>query len=379
MSNPKVSIVMTNYNGEKFIREAIQSVLSQTCTDWELIIVDDCSTDSSLSVAEEFHDPRIRIIRCEANGQVSMAHNVGNKAAAGEYIATLDNDDLWAPEKLEKQIQYLEEHPNTDLCFTLANFIDESGNPIEDKELEAIISIANRSREEWLHLFLTTGNHLLNDSSVIRRKVLETVGDNDICLLQLHDYDYWVRSALHFNFYIIEEPLMSYRRHSASLSAASYGKIHRTCFEFAWIIGRTITEMPADLFRKVFRAEMKCPKEKSEAAVLCEKAILLSSDLLHENCRAFAFPLFKKILADSKTAEVLKNVYGMTQHDVYKVTEIVIFFDRYSSHEYMMQYKQYEELQKQYGELEKKYEQLSREFEKHQTIMKKLLNRIIGR
>lgn len=367
--SPVVSIVMTNFNGEKYIEQTIRSVLAQTYKNWELIIVDDCSTDQSVSIIQRMKDERISLIECGENGHISMAHNIGNARAKGDYIATIDSDDIWKPDKLRKQIEYLEAHPETGLCFTLVDLIDEKGDAMSDPEIEKILQVKNQSRERWLHDFLVTGSHLVNSSSVVRKTVMDQIGENDICLLQLHDYDLWVRAALFAEFHVIEEPLMHYRRHSNSYSSTTYGRIHRTCFEFAWIIGRTVAEMPASLFRKVFSSEMIHPEAVTEEEIMCEKAILLSGDSLHENCRAFAFYLYNLILKNPKTAIVLKSKYGLRQHDVYRMTEIPIFFDRYTAHEFYLQSEEYnklaqqmQELERRLGETEQAYRKASEDF-----------------
>ena len=111
MSQPLVSIVLTLYNDEIFIAETIESVKAQSYPKWELIIVDDASTDKSAEIAEKYtEDERIRLIRNEKNGQVSNAHNVGDRECRGAYIAPLDSDDLWDPEKLAKQVEYMDYH-----------------------------------------------------------------------------------------------------------------------------------------------------------------------------------------------------------------------------------------------------------------------------
>lgn len=107
-NTPSVSIIMPAYNSRSTIRESIQSVIGQTFTDWELLIIDDCSPESMKDIAESFHDKRIRYIHLLKNSGVAVARNTGITQAKGRYIAFLDSDDLWLPEKLAKQIQFME-------------------------------------------------------------------------------------------------------------------------------------------------------------------------------------------------------------------------------------------------------------------------------
>ena len=109
-NTPSISIIMPAYNSRSTIGESIQSVVNQTFSDWELLIIDDCSPESMKDIAESFHDERIRYIRLLKNSGVVAARNTGIVQAKGRYIAFLDSDDLWLPEKLEKQIQFMEKH-----------------------------------------------------------------------------------------------------------------------------------------------------------------------------------------------------------------------------------------------------------------------------
>jgi glycosyltransferase involved in cell wall biosynthesis len=121
-----VSIITPNYNSEKFIAQTIESVLAQTYQNWEMIIVDDCSTDRSYDIASKYveKDNRIKIYRMEKNGGAALARNKAIELSRGEYLAFLDSDDLWYPEKIEKQLQFMIEN-KYDFCFTEYVHFDE--------------------------------------------------------------------------------------------------------------------------------------------------------------------------------------------------------------------------------------------------------------
>lgn len=122
-----ISIVIPLYNKEKQIASTLRSVFAQTYTDYEIVIVDDGSTDGSAAVVESFHDPRIRLIH-QANAGVSAARNLGISEARGEYIAMLDADDLWKPEFLKTIVGLIDKYPQCDVFATKYNFVDEFGN-----------------------------------------------------------------------------------------------------------------------------------------------------------------------------------------------------------------------------------------------------------
>jgi teichuronic acid biosynthesis glycosyltransferase TuaG len=142
MENPLVSILTPNFNSEKFIAQTIESVQKQTYTNWELIIVDDCSLDRSFSIIKEMalSDKRIHFFRLEKNSGTGIARNIALSKSNGKYIAFVDSDDLWKPTKLEKQINYL---TTNQLPFTFSFYecIDEDGKSV-NKRVEAPISLS---------------------------------------------------------------------------------------------------------------------------------------------------------------------------------------------------------------------------------------------
>lgn len=126
-----VSIITANYNSERFIAETIESVLRQTYTDWEMIVVDDCSTDNGVTIVSEYvrKDPRIRLIRLEHNSGAALTRNRAIEEAKGRFIAFLDSDDQWDPEKLERQIGFMQEK-GAELSYCSYRTIDEEGEPL---------------------------------------------------------------------------------------------------------------------------------------------------------------------------------------------------------------------------------------------------------
>jgi len=129
--SPLVSIITPSYNSSEFISETISSVLAQSLTDWEMIIVDDCSSDTSTEVIQSFinQDSRIKLIKLGTNSGAAVARNIGIEAAKGRYIAFLDSDDLWLPNKLEKQLAFMQKN-NYSFTYTAYDKINEAGDVI---------------------------------------------------------------------------------------------------------------------------------------------------------------------------------------------------------------------------------------------------------
>lgn len=135
--SPLISIITPNYNCARFIAQTIESVLAQTYTNWEMLIVDDCSTDGSYEIALGYvqKDSRIKMFRNEKNSGAAVSRNRAIEASSGEYVAFLDSDDLWLPDKLEKQIAFMQQY-DCDFSFTEYEHIDE-----ENKSLHQIANV----------------------------------------------------------------------------------------------------------------------------------------------------------------------------------------------------------------------------------------------
>jgi len=217
---PAVSVVIPVYKAERYVGAAMQSVLDQTFTDFEVIAVDDGSPDGSFTVLERFSDPRLRIVRQENRG-LAGARNTGIREARGEIIGLLDADDLWMPRKLELHIAHLHSNPAVGVSFCHSALIDDDGRPL-GKAQRPRAGVVSAER-------LLLNNPLSNGSTaVIRRRTLEEIASQgqyfDEALRSTQgteDLDCWLRIALGTEWQIacLPEILTSYRLNSAGLSA----------------------------------------------------------------------------------------------------------------------------------------------------------------
>ncbi len=228
----KVSVVMPVYNVEKFVAQAVQSVLDQSYEDFELLIVDDCSPDRSIEICRQFDDPRIRIISHRVNRGLAGARNSGVRHAQGELIAFLDSDDCWHPNKLRRHVQHLHQNPRVGLSFSRSEFIDEAGNSLGCYQMPRLKNITPR--------YLFARNPIGNGSApVIRREALEEIAymadfDGvpesryfDSTLRQSEDIECWMRIALTTYWKIegIPAALTYYRLNSGGLSASIFKQL----------------------------------------------------------------------------------------------------------------------------------------------------------
>lgn len=222
MKEPKVSVVIGAYNCEKFIRETVQSVIDQSFRDWELIIVDDCSTDSTCQVINQIKDDRIRLIRLEKNSGIpAIPRNVAMKSAKGDYIAFLDHDDLWLPQKLEKQVDFLEKNKDTFLVYTKC-VVQKDGRQLRVNPRKP------RSGRIFEELFLHS-NFIDVMTVMIRNKKEDNpyFFNEDKELAAAEDYALWLSIALKEKISFIDEPLAIYRMHSAGLSKGAFSHFKR--------------------------------------------------------------------------------------------------------------------------------------------------------
>lgn len=219
-ANPKITILLTSYNHGDFLRESIESVLNQTFTDYELIIVDDCSTDNSFDIIKTFDDPRITSIRNKRNMGAEYAFEILHSRAKGEYIAIADSDNVWVKDKLEKQVEFLDSNSAYTAVFTKATIIDELGKPYTNQNdvYFKVFDSKNRTRQEWLNYFFYKGNCLCHPSILIRKEAYKECGMTVNALWQIPDYYKWIKLCLKKEIFILDEPLINFRIHQNNIS-----------------------------------------------------------------------------------------------------------------------------------------------------------------
>lgn len=206
---PKVSIVLPTYNGQKYIRDSIDSVIAQTFTDWELIIVNDCSTDDTPKIIREYEkrDNRIKIIDNEVNQKLPTSLNIGFRKAQGEYLTWTSDDNMYMPEAIEKLSAYLDANKDIMMVCSAMKFIDENGNYIT----------CNSSAHINEKIFCVNN---VGASFMYRGKVICEVGEYNPEFFLVEDYEYWLRIMFQYgDIGYLDEKLYIYREQSGSLTA----------------------------------------------------------------------------------------------------------------------------------------------------------------
>ena len=210
MKKSLVSVIMSAYNAENFIADTIRSILDQTYGNWEFIIINDCSSDNTTQIVEQFsdNDPRIKLIHNKENLGLTRSLNIGIKHAEGEFIARLDADDTSEPLRLEKQVNFLSTHPHTVLVGSGAHLIDASGHKIG--EMNVI------SRDSIIRRLMTHVNLFTHSSILIRRGAIEDVGCYREKFRYTQDYDLILRLSDKYMLSNIPEPLIRWRTSGTS-------------------------------------------------------------------------------------------------------------------------------------------------------------------
>ena len=211
MATPVVSVVMSVFNGERFLCEAVESILEQSLRDFEFIIIDDGSTDQSAKTLHSYqtHDPRVKVYRKEHSGLIESL-NQGCWLAQGKYIARMDADDIARQERLKRQVDFMDAHPEIGVVGGAVEWIDASGNslgihryPAEDQQIKAT---------------LLEGSALWHPTVLLRKEAFVSAGGYRSVVVDAEDYDLWLRIADRFQLANLEAVVLKYRIHPSQVS-----------------------------------------------------------------------------------------------------------------------------------------------------------------
>jgi glycosyltransferase involved in cell wall biosynthesis len=202
-----ITVILPTYNCEKYINECIESILNQTYSYFELIIIDDCSTDATVDKIKAFNDVRIQLIVKPKNSGYTNSLNYGLQIAKGKYIARMDGDDISLPTRFEKQVVFLEENSDFVLCGSIFNIIGS----------DKIIDLPEKNED--IKLSLLKRNCIAHPTVMIRKQILDEFSIiYNVNKEPAEDYDLWVRLISVGKLYIIQEVLLKYRIHFSQVS-----------------------------------------------------------------------------------------------------------------------------------------------------------------
>lgn len=209
MENPKITVLMPVFNGEKYINQAVDSILNQTSKDFEFLIINDGSSDNTAEILRNYNDHRIRIIHNEKNIGLTRSLNKGIKLSQGEYIARMDADDISLPTRLERQVKFLQENMKIALLGTFSHLIDDKGRIIGGLYKPTDYHII---KKDLKHI-----NSFVHGSVMIRKEPLLTIGKYDVFFKRAQDYDLWLRLSQEHPVVNLPEYLYKHRIHNESI------------------------------------------------------------------------------------------------------------------------------------------------------------------
>jgi glycosyltransferase involved in cell wall biosynthesis len=230
--NPLVSVIIAAYNGERFLESTLESVLGQTYQPFEVIVCNDGSTDRTGDILRAY-EPRIRVLT-QQNGGVSSARNWAAAEASGRYLAFVDQDDIWEPELLARQVRHLEEHPDHGLVYGDSWIIDIDG-AICGRRRDYL-----RYRDGWVFEDLLRGNFIPIETMVLQAEIFRACGGFDPTLRYLEDFDLCLKVAHRYPVGFVPDALARYRIHDRNLSH----NMEAVCVEWGRILARVPDVFP---------------------------------------------------------------------------------------------------------------------------------------
>jgi glycosyltransferase involved in cell wall biosynthesis len=323
----KVSVIIPVYNHGGYIAKAIDSVLKQSFQNFEILVVNDGSTDNTAKELKRISDKRLRVISLKKNSGMSNAMNKCIENATGEYIAHLNADDLFSVDKLEKQVAFLDKNANFGAVFTRASIIDENGENFsnEDHFYYSAFDKENRCRFEWLNHFFYKGNCLCHPSVMIRKKCFDEVGFYDPRFQQVQDLEFWTRFFQKYDAHIMEEKLTFFRIFSdeSNSSGNTLAKRIRYAWEATKLLENYLKLSVVD-FEKVFpNMEFRNPLEEDLLPYYIARAAL---DLKNHIYDHFGIETIFNFLKNSESARKLEKLEGFSSQDYIKLTTTVDVF-----------------------------------------------------
>ncbi len=319
----KVTVILTSFNHAKYLRESIDSVLSQTFLDFELIVWDDASTDESWNIIQSYKDPRIRAFKNEINKMGIFNPVLSSNTSLSDYIAIHHSDDVWEPGKLEKQVAFLDVHPEVGAVFSNALIIGEDSKPLEDKlhPYYSVFDQPNRNRYEWLNFFFYNGNALCHPSALIRKECYAECGQYRYGFAQLTDLDMWVRLCFKYEIHVLPEKLARFRVRANE--ANSSGNIPdariRQQFEFLQVYNNYRSINSAEEMIKIFPKAEKYLMRKDNDLGFALGMVFLEAEKFNPT-NLFGLELLFEALNEPGRAKKIAELYGFKQNDFIALT-----------------------------------------------------------
>lgn len=329
----KLTVAMASYNHERFVGEAIESVLSQEGCDFELVIVDDGSKDRTADVIRQYQDPRIRFIALKKNQGACVALRRAIEEGSGEYVSILNSDDAYLPGKLKTQVDFLNSHPDIYAVFGQPHFIDEEGKSLSAQEHFCTQDFRqpNRTRHQWLNHFFYQYNALCHPTVMLRRECYRQAGFYDPRFAQGPDFDFWIRLTLKYDIHVMPEEFLKFRILSGerNTSAPNTTSLNRAYWEISHILRNYLQISTIEEYLTIFPEERANITVKDNDLVpyylarLSLRAPVAFSSIHHH----FGLETLYSLLQKPEMKAKLEQALGFTYADFIKLTGSKSIFD----------------------------------------------------
>lgn len=321
-NNPKVTVILTSYNHAKYLREAIDSTINQTFSDFELIIWDDASSDNSWEIIQSYNDKRIKAFRNDE--QMSARYGI-NKAikdvAGGEYIAIHHSDDIWQPEKLEKQVAFLDANQHIGAVFSDVLVIDENSDllPENSHSYQKLFAQPNRSRHEWLNHFFYKGNVLAHPSVLIQKKCYSDCGLYRYGF-PAADYDMWVRLCMRYDIHVLPDKLLKFRIRDddANTTGNRQDNRLRKYFQYHQIFRNYKEINSPDELQKIFPDAEPYLNSHEVISSFILAMMALEVHRTHNILNLFGLELLFELMNDLANRKRVEEIYGFKVNDYFE-------------------------------------------------------------
>lgn len=280
MNSPQVTVLMSVYNSEKYVRESVSSILAQTFTDFEFVIINDGPTDSSMDIIKSFNDERVKIVENEENIGLTKSLNKGLDIAKGKYVARIDADDIAEPNRLELQVAELESDSNVGLVSSWRKMISEAGEIINTDKVDYT--------PEDIFYTLHFRNCIIHSAATFRAELVKGLGGYSEKWRHGQDFDLWVRLSKLARIVQIPEYLIQVRKASTSISATKYDDQQNTIRlvvkeGLQKVLGEELTDEQVDVLRAYVveneftkKSEIKSLVDRINNAILAQESDIIN-------------------------------------------------------------------------------------------------------
>ncbi len=317
---PRVSVVIPSYNHGSYIGRSLESVLAQSHQDFEIVVVDDGSTDDSVEKIRSFDDPRVTLEVFPQNRGACVALNAAIRRAKGEFIAVLNSDDFFLPEKLALQVDCLDAHPEIGAVFARPRIVDQRDVAVHGHPMgTAFRLVTNVSRLEWLRRLLSD-NVLCHPTLMVRRTCYDKVGLYNPRLAQIPDLEMWIRLCRRFEIHVLDDELTAFRvlDDNRNASAATLEVRVRGAWEMSHVLDLYLG-LDRQSFDLIFPGSAPEDSWKSVDWLVAEQALLMKTPV-HS---AFALDtLYRELETCDDECQFAEFIRLTGVHDVYNLRTV---------------------------------------------------------